>query len=83
MPYDHVELEAVNSPRHSNSVIVEEAIESSVSNIDMTKSKDSLKKPLTQAIKSRKDPSNVIEEESTNIPLSTIALRHNAGDKDS
>jgi hypothetical protein len=54
---DHMEQ------RHSNSVIVEEAVESSVSNIEMSKSEHSLKKPLTQAIGVRREADEVIEEE--------------------
>jgi hypothetical protein len=69
--------------QHSNSVIVEEAIESSVSNIELTKSEHSLKKPLTLAIGNRRTADDVIEEEAANIPQSSIALRRNTSGKDS
>ena len=42
-------------PEDLNSVIVEEAIESSISNIEMSKSEKSLQKPLKMAIKNMQD----------------------------
>ena len=40
----------LNSGSGHNSVIVEEAIESSISNIEMSKSEKSLKRPLMLAV---------------------------------
>ena len=50
MPSNRPSLNDLENKADTNSIIVEEAIESSISNIEMSKSEKSLQKPLKLAV---------------------------------